>query len=353
MTPANGTRPTSGHSTATQNHKGKKVTDRTRISRLVAPLAAGALIALAPAAHAQFFNIVGGGNPNGGGNFSEWNFNTDVDNVGGYGINDAEITTGPNSQGDAYDGAAVIRIGGLNGTSYAGNAPAAVGQFVCGGLQNINGLDIDVQYFVDPNSATVRVFASITNNGTVTLADSLAYLNNTGSDGLTQIQATGSGDLIFDTGDTYLVTDEDGFLTNADPANTFILFGQGAANTPSQVTTTVFIRSGTQGNGTEFAFSLVQGQTVSFLFFNRLSPTTTQALATLGDFTSLDTLQSAGLLTGLSQSQIGTVVNFGPGGAQGAVPEPSAMAVLGVMGTGLTGLIVRRRRVPALVNHGK
>lgn len=202
--------------------------------------------------------------------------------------------------------------------------------------QNIGGIATSYDFFFDGSSQTFRAVATLTNTNATTTSAEVAYGGDLGSDDGTQIEASESGDTTWDImADGWVIT-SDGTVDFDDPVLTFVRFDpdsiEVASDTPAIPGIGIGFTEGVLGD--VFTLELEAGQTERLMFFTQLSPDVQIALLGTPAFDSLDTLEAAGLLAGLSESEIETIVNWQP------VPEPATTLALG----GLAGLMLRRRR---------
>ncbi len=252
----------------------------------------------------------------------------------GYGIGEASIIGG---KGDAFDGGAGIRV---NGTYFnqPGNqvdmTTTANGVFLNTITpMDIGGISTTYNYYMTENR-TVRAVGSFTNTTVASANAKVIFGGNLGSDSATTIFATSSGDLVYSpTIDTFYVS---GQTNGSDAFQTNYLFAAGS-NAPT------FGRvGGTWGgnggfNSIGYDLTIAAGETKSLMWFVQFSETATAATADVGNFTDLATLDAAGLLAGLSQSDVDRIDNWQPR----TIPEPSALSLLVL---GFSSLMLGRYR---------
>ncbi|NJK59075.1 MAG: DUF4347 domain-containing protein [Oscillatoriales cyanobacterium SM2_1_8] len=220
---------------------------------------------------------------------------------GGSGLNDASIP----GQRDAFDGALGFSIDGVPLT-FPPDADLSGSTLTIAPIV-ASGLNVSISFYADPNLPVLRSLVSLQNPSGVAVNVVFNLQTNVGSDSRTQIIATSSGDMVFEPGDRWIITDDD--ATSGDPTNTHVLAGLGGL-LPSTVSTTVFSSSGTQGVNANYNLSVPAGGTQSLLFFNALHPTALAAQEAVTVFDSNFNLLSSGLLTGLSSSALLSTVNF-------------------------------------------
>jgi hypothetical protein len=218
-------------------------------------------------------------------------------------INDATLNT--TGQGDAFDSGAMVWINDMQ----VGGALTQTGNTVDFAPSSIAGLNVAMHYYIASNSATARVFVSLSNPTGSPIMVPVDYATNFGSDGGTTIQASSDGNTSFDVTDRWLVTDDS--TSGGDPANTTVLFGPGTpAVTPSSVSTTVFDSAGTEGALARYFITIGAGQTRSLIWFQQLNPTSAEAITDAATFFDVNPTFGGDLLSGLSVAQVNSVANF-------------------------------------------
>ncbi|WP_295887175.1 PEP-CTERM sorting domain-containing protein [uncultured Thiohalocapsa sp.] len=258
----------------------------------------------------------------------------------GYGISDATLT-GPD-QGDAFDdfgGIAVNRTLFNQPNDQVDLTTTADGTFVSTLTpQDIGGIATSLDYFMDASSPTLRVLATFGNTtGGALSGIEVLYGGNLGS-GDTQIEATSSGDAVFQQADRWLISSDGG--SSPDPLLTFVRYGEGSVQAASG--TLAVPDAGEDDFTDQWTLDLAAGETQSLMWFVQFTeyPNVNDAITNAAVFADLDTLASAGLLAAVGGGSIdtGNIVNWAPGTP---VPVPG---VLPLVGLGLFGLAAVRRR---------
>jgi hypothetical protein len=228
----------------------------------------------------------------------------------GNGASIAEALLG--NQGDAFDDGGNVWVDNVIVGGPLQTTPASFGTIVGIGPRQLSGIEADVDYDVLNSQSTVRVLAILRNQGTSSRSVNVTYTTNFGSDTSSFVRATSSGDLSVTTADRWLVSSDS---ADGDPVNTTAFWGGTPPVTPNLVNTTVYSNFGTEGLLAQFPVTVPAGTDVILMFFQRLSPTTPQAIAAATDFNNIGT--SSPLLAGLSAQELGMIKNwtFGPGGS--------------------------------------
>jgi hypothetical protein len=240
-----------------------------------------------------------------------------------FAITDAYFTSAAPGTGagtDFYDGGMSLAVGNtlfvnpvstvdLTGTTMTTNTVTDI----------IPGVNAQIQYYFDPDRFVVRGLYTMTNTTTSAISTSALVFGNMGSDSSTTVQATSSGDLVVGTDDNWIVTDDQTTVSStsdgSDPTNTLASHGTGAPVVPTWAMT---LGSPTPPNsamddyGMRYAVTIPAGGTVSVLVFQEMTNTVPLAIAHADDFASLAAANTAGLLTGLSSTQLSQIVNYGP-----------------------------------------
>ncbi len=260
-----------------------------------------------------------------------------------YGISDATTVGG---RSDAFDGFGGIAV---NGVSF--NQPndevdlttTAAGTFLNTiSPVSIGGINTSLDYFMSASSPTVRVFGTFTNTTGNPLSAAIAYGGSLGCDGNCTIEDSSTGDNAFQSAlDRWFIT-SDG-PSDSDPFLTFVRFGPGgqlASSTPA-VPGEDF--NGFFDNfGDIWTLNLAPGETQSLMWFANFNDSLAAAQAGTPVFNDLSTLGAAGLLAGLSPTQIAGTANWEQQPVA-TTPEPSSLIGLGsLLGFGLLSKIKRR-----------
>ncbi len=260
-----------------------------------------------------------------------------------YGIGEARTVGG---RGDAFDNFAGITV---NGAAF--NQPdfqvdlttTGAGTFVNTiSPVNLGGINTSLDYFMSASSPTLRVFGTFTNTTANPLSAAIAYGGNLGCDDDCTIEDSSTGDNAFQSAlDRWFIT-SDGPV-DFDPFLTFVRFGPGgqlASSTPA-VPSEDF--NGDFDNLADiWTLSLAPGETKSLMWFVNFNDSLAAAQAGTPVFDDLSTLGAAGLLAGLSPTQIEETANWKQQPAA-TTPEPSSLIGLGsLLGLGLLSKIKRR-----------
>ena len=293
-----------------------------------------------------------------------------TDTTTGFGISDANIGGGGGSRGsshgDAFDNALILSVDGNLFVNPDTSVDLTGDTVTSDTVAIIAGVNAQVRYNFFPGRPLVRALFSLTNTTGSPISVNAAVLGDYGSDSGTTVRATSNGDTVIDGADLWYITDDVGQPTGqakpgrgaggerggGDPRITLSRYGANASVVPFNALTP---GSGSAVFGLRYPVTIAAGATARILVFAELSdPTLPEAgaIAAAADFVSLDALSSAGLLTGLSATEIGEVVNYGQtGGGVPAVPAAQLpvmspgglLALFGMLG-GFGYFELRRRR---------
>jgi hypothetical protein len=264
----------------------------------------------------------------------------------GLGITDATQAAAP-SLSDAFDGALGVAVNGAifrNGTGqfdYTGTT-ATSATVATGGLQTT------VQYYFAPGAPVVRALYRFSNPGASAVAANVVIGSNLGSDGGTIVESTQSGNAIVENTDRWIVTSD--AAPFADPPILWVRFGAGA---PVGVTASPQIPGPSNGLFADrYSLSVPAGGTRSIMVFARLNNDAVSAAAAAPAFADLGTLQTAGLLAGLTQADLSQLANWAPAAPTGTAPTAvpthtwwgRLMLLFGLGAAGMLALVGMRRR---------
>ena len=214
------------------------------------------------------------------------------------------LDAGIPGQPDAFDCAAMTWVDGTQ----VGGALSATSNEATFAPVTISGLRAQVKMRALSSQSTLRTVLALSNPTGSTITVPVEYAGNFGSDSLTAIFDSSSGDTSFTTADRWVITDDS--PTGGDPANTTVLYGPDSPPvTPSTVGQTVFTAAGTQGVHGRFEVSIPAGETRRFMFFQQLNPSSTDASRDAAQFDA--TLRAGSPLTeGLTAAELRTIVNW-------------------------------------------
>ena len=189
----------------------------------------------------------------------------------------------------------------------------------------VPGVDAQIQYQFyssELNSTrpgtVVRALYSVTNTTGGDIATPMLVMGNVWFDTTTTVQGTSDGDLIVEATDTWVATNNNTIVGGEGgslPEVVISSHGTGAAVVPVVAMTLGSISGGASGKTDNFGYrydvTVPAGGTVRVMLFSELSNMRAEALAAAPDFESLDVAGAAGLLTGLSPTQLSEIVNYG------------------------------------------
>jgi hypothetical protein len=229
---------------------------------------------------------------------------------------------------DSVDGAQVLLVDGVQFQDPTGTVDLT-GTTLTSNTAVMSGLNVQTQYYFDTTRALVRSLYSFTNPTGAPITVTVDYDNNFGSDGNTILTGSSNGDAVFDAGDRWFSSMENWSVgTSGDPRMTYSRYGGTPAVTPSS--TPSIPAAGVGSYRDQYTLTVQPGQTVRLMMFMELNNTVAASIASGATFTDLTSVQSAGLLTGLSAQQISEIVNWQ---GQAVVAAPASIPTLSEWGT--------------------
>jgi Ca2+-binding RTX toxin-like protein len=198
---------------------------------------------------------------------------------------------------DAYDVAFVLQ------NYLPSTDPTESGRYIIGASQTVNDLTVIRRAYVSATDGWARFEEVLTNNTASTLTRTFTIDSNFGSDGSTQIIATGSGDTAVSTADTWLITDDGTDATVGDPRLGFVFRGVGAGPVLSGLNV-----SGDNLSVT-YTVTLAPGQTAVLLHFGAQS----RDAAGLQSLMTSISADVAPFLTDMPANLVERLVNFNSG----------------------------------------
>ncbi|MDR3406562.1 MAG: autotransporter domain-containing protein [Chthoniobacter sp.] len=229
-----------------------------------------------------------------------------------YGISEVSYNHGGVTRQDAVDGAFGIAVNGLPFNQPSGKVDlttTAAGAFVNTITpQSFGGVNASLNYFMSATGRTLRSVGVFTNTTGATQTITVAFGGNLGSDTNTQILATGNGDLTLQVNaDQYVISHQAGQTGNNgdDPHETWVFFGPGGLT----ATSGVYV-NGNDRIGEEWTLTLAPGQTQELMWFTQFNDDLASALAGTSVFANFSALNAAGLLSGLSATDLAEIENW-------------------------------------------
>ena len=292
--------------------------------------------------------------------------------VDAFGIRDANLSDGASgSFGDAFDNALILSVDGNLFTNPDTTVDLTGDTVTSDTVAIVPGIDAQVRYTFFPGRPVARGLFSLTNTSGAPITVDAAILGDYGSDSSTAVRATSDGDTTIEATDFWYMTDDLGnpkgsgdALVNprkvnspngtGDPRITMTRYGAGAAVVPFNALTPGSGGPDTATTGLRYPVTIAAGQTARILVFAEMSDPNipeAAAVAAAASFESIDALQAAGLLSGISATELGEVINYGqgtqpPAGTTVELPSntPAGLAALLAALGGLAFLELRRRR---------
>jgi hypothetical protein len=222
-------------------------------------------------------------------------------------VNDTTLGT----KNDAFDNGLTVWV---NNVIFALPDPPATVDVTAGvltaGPLPMSGLNVTVEYRPIATGPTLRTLVSFQNPTGSPISVTVSWVSNVGSDGLTKVEGTSSGDTAFTTADRWLVLSPGSDL-DTDVINTFVLSGPGSpASPPTTALLTAFSDgTGTQGVTTTYAVTVPAGETRYLLFFNQIHLTIAEGLTGAAVFNDNPLLTSA-FMAGIVDAQLPQIVNW-------------------------------------------
>lgn len=244
-----------------------------------------------------------------GGNHSQYkalgNSGAIVAGQGAMGINDGVLGF---HQSDAYDGFGGFAVDGV-GFNAPGGVVTANGNLITAGPVVLSGMNVNVQFYFDPNTATVRFLAIFNNPTGADISSVIAWGGELGSDSNTIVRATSDGDTVLTIADRWSISTQLSVEAPTDPVSTFVFGGPG---TPAVTLNSIVNNLSATSDKLDVRYNLTvpAGQTRSLLLFAQMNSTLTSAQNAVATFDSTTALLNGGFLAGLTQADLAQVANW-------------------------------------------
>lgn len=178
----------------------------------------------------------------------------------------------------------------------------------------VPNIDANIRYYFAPNRNLVRALYTLTNTSAGDVTAEVRVGGNVGSGGRTFIQATSDGDLINEDSDLWHVTN-DSNVTGDDgrrgPAITLTRCGAGAPVCPLNGVTLGHPNIDVDDFLYFYAVTVPANSSIRIMNFAELGILSMGLVTSATDFETLVAANSAGLLTGLTPTELSEIVNYG------------------------------------------
>ena len=264
-----------------------------------------------------------------------------------FGIQDATLSDGSGGTfSDGVDNALILAVNGNLFVNPDTTVDLTGDTLTTDTVTIVPGVDAQIRYNFFPGRPVVRGLFSLTNTTAAPISVNAAILGDYGSDSNTTVRATSDGDTTIENSDFWYITDDlsaptgpngptidrskphgasspNAVLGSPDPRITLSRYGAGATVVPLNALTPGIAGPSQATFGLRYPVTIAAGQTVRIMVVMEMSdPTVSEAAAAAAaaDFESLDALQTAGLLTGLTPTEQSQLINYGQSGG----PPPPA-----------------------------
>jgi hypothetical protein len=223
------------------------------------------------------------------------------------GPGDGMVDVSASFGGDAFDFASLVWV---DNVQVAGALATVTGnEAIFSPASVVPGVEAQMKIRALSSSATARTLLSLRNLDAAPVTVTVSYATNFGSDGLTRVNGTSSGDGSFTAADRWVITD-DALSPGGDPANTTVLYGPDDPPAPaSSVSSTVFECSGTQGVLGNFSVAIPAEGRATLMWFQQISPSSQAATTRASAFDATLTPGSP-LTEGMSTDEFASLVNW-------------------------------------------
>lgn len=247
---------------------------------------------------------------------SEWIFQ-DIDASAdparaGYVIIDASLNNGVN--GDAFDGAAVLRVNGqpINSgpeLAFFDDNPTTTTLFA-GPVAQPGGITAGLRYDVYKQFPICRVVVIIENFNDFPVGVGVDFAANLGSDETTQIITSSDLDTVADRDDGLIVSD-DFETTDGDPAVLHAFFGGMSPAATGATRDNVFSVFGPEGFASTLGVTVQPNDYAVVMFFYELNISSSQLASFAADYRDVGTVTAIGGLFEFSEADLARLANWG------------------------------------------
>lgn len=195
------------------------------------------------------------------------------------------------------------------------------------------GIDASLQWTFLSSTSGVRGILTLTNTTGNDISGPVMALGDVGSNNVTTIHATSSGDKVLDDTDLWVMSNDNKVVDGEPSEDPVIVFGiQGSEKSIADATELLgYSESKDQGRNEDqyvyqYNVTVPANSTIRIMNLMHMDFTNAQAITEAANFESRAALQEAGYLDGLSTDEINSIVNYF-GGEAGLVAKAKAKAV--------------------------
>ena len=252
--------------------------------------------------------------------------------------------------GDSHDGLFAFKVMGTPFQNPDSTIDFTGNVFTSDTVTNIvAGIDASWEATHLDNRTSVRGILTLTNTTGSDITGPVLAIGNMGSDETTTIHATSSGNKTLEDADLWVLSNDNDEVDGQPDSDPTIVFGiQDAASSADDAIELLGYGGGNDDYAYQYNVTVPANSTIRIMNLMHMNNTNERALKEANNLRSLGNLEAAGYLTGLSENEIASIVNYGDTDTYNLSTKSSSSS--GILGGGLLltmlGLAgIRRKKV--------